>query len=297
MNSTNAPVYPGLPQSVQNQQLPAEGPKSVPVQIDFSVSQSQTIDLSQLMTQSKLSLVQGLYIDNSTNDVSTSVQVLGTNQLITAPPNTQGYYPILAGIPTKLLVTSASTTALVPIYILNMPMPAVVWSVLQEAFTFIGGALEVTDVALDGTVNGNAINVIPQLQGSSGPIPEFDGDTAFTGSTAATGDSTIIAAPGVALAFFLKHLDLSITADAAISGGAAELTITINDGATIIATAIVNVPASSGAGFFATRIMDLGPLNLPSLALNNALTINLSSALSTGKVVWNVIGGTSTVIA
>lgn len=295
MSNTNQPIFAGLPQAVQNQQMPKEGPKAIPINVDFTQGQAITIDLSQSMIQSKISLVQSLYVDNSLNSVAVSFQVTGTNQIVTCPPNSQGFFPILAGIPTKILATSTSTTALVPCFVLNMPMPAAVWNVQQSAFTFIGGALEVTDVALDAIATANGLLVNPKLLGTNGYIPEFGGDLTFTGSVAATGPTNIIAAPGAGLAWYLKNLRLDITGDAAISGGAAELTVTIKDGTTAIFTAIVNVPATSGTGP-GQNIFSMDDLNLPSSTLNNALTITLSAALTTGKIVWNAVGGTSTIV-
>lgn len=113
----------------QNQQLPSEGPKAIPILLDFTGAiATYTLDLLLLTERGFLSMVQCLYIDNSGSSNPVVVTVNGTNQNITAKANTQGYYAVLAPNPCKLTFAGTANTVLVPVFLLNMPVSGSVWS-------------------------------------------------------------------------------------------------------------------------------------------------------------------------
>lgn len=295
--NTNSPVYPGQGQPTRNSLLPTDGPLSVPVSVDFSVNPTQTIDFQQLMVQRKITMVQSVYVDNSANSDPVKITVVGgTNQTLEVPPQSQAYLPVVAPVPVVFQVAS-SGGVVVNFLFNNFPTPAIVWNVVQTNFQFTGSALIVSDETLDNQVVTNGLQTVPNLQLTGGAaMPEMAGDICYTGSVSAAGPTNIIAAPGAGLAFFIKSINLQIAGDAAISGGAATITVTIKDGTTPIFTTRVYVPASAANGPTQT-LLNLNDLNLPSLALNNALTITLSTALTGGDITYNVVGGTSTYVA
>lgn len=110
---------------------PAEGAKCVPVVVDFTSVTNQpawTLDLTNLINQSKMKFVQALYIDNSANAAAVTVQSVQSGQRITLPANSQGYLPFLQPNPPQLTITSTPAAGLyVPIYLLNFPVDSLIW--------------------------------------------------------------------------------------------------------------------------------------------------------------------------
>lgn len=74
-----------------------EQPQCFSGQFTFSNTQTtDTVDLTPDDRAIDFSL-RTLYIDNSSpNSVQVAITIAGTNQVITVPANTQGYYPALA---------------------------------------------------------------------------------------------------------------------------------------------------------------------------------------------------------
>ncbi len=125
--------------AVFNALVPKEGPKAMAINCPFASATEFSIDLTLSQTQKYLSLVQGVYIDNSLNaDAVTLVCGGGTSQKIVFPPNAQGYLPLLVSRPTTFTVSSAGGVN-VPIIFLNVPVPAIIWG--QSAGGGGGGGL------------------------------------------------------------------------------------------------------------------------------------------------------------
>jgi hypothetical protein len=116
-------------QNVQNQTLPEEGPKSIPLLLDFTGSVTEwDVDLLQAEDQKKITSVQTLFIDMTGASGTMTVTIQGTNQLIVALKNTQGYYPVLCPYPTRLAFVSSSAHIIVPVQLINIPIAGVVWA-------------------------------------------------------------------------------------------------------------------------------------------------------------------------
>lgn len=116
--------------AVDSQYIPHEGAKAVPLPIlDFSLSDSYTIDLLLYEQAGRLSMVQTLYVDMDGNDVSMVITVLSSGQRITCKGNTQGYYSILAMNPQGFKFTCAGGT-LARVFLVNSPVPGAVWPTL-----------------------------------------------------------------------------------------------------------------------------------------------------------------------
>lgn len=112
-----------------NQELPDEGPVSIPLILDFSGAVgTYTVDLLNLQQQGFISRVQCLYIDNADGSAPLTVTINGSNQRIVAPANTQGYYPVLCPNPAKLQFDNTAHTIIITVFLLNMPVSGVVWS-------------------------------------------------------------------------------------------------------------------------------------------------------------------------
>lgn len=117
-------------QDTSSNVLPAEGPKGVPLLLDYSGSVTE-YDLDMLIPQQQgyMSAVQSIFIDLSASGAADLVvTVNGTNQQIHAKAGTQGYYPLPCPNPVKLTFVSTSGTAVVYVMIFNVPMSGLVWT-------------------------------------------------------------------------------------------------------------------------------------------------------------------------
>lgn len=112
-----------------NFEVPCEGAKTLPLSLDLATFAEVDIDLSQLVDNAQMSMVQTLFIDNSANAAALLVIVdpNGVNQSIVANPNTQGYYPILLPNPALLQFLSQGGVV-VRVQLINVPIAGVVWA-------------------------------------------------------------------------------------------------------------------------------------------------------------------------
>lgn len=111
------------------QTYPKIGPKMIPVLLDFSLNDGYLADLSNMQSNNQIDSVQTLYIDNSaTGNSAITVTMQGTNQKIIVKANTQGYYPVLAGTVLQFTFESTASTAIIPVYMLNVPIAPFQWA-------------------------------------------------------------------------------------------------------------------------------------------------------------------------
>lgn len=118
-------------QVINNQVIPDEGPKAMPLVLDFTTGAPIELDLTLMQQRAIMSMVQSIFIDasQSANDIAVTVGA-GGGQTIIAKTKTQGYYTILAPNPAKLVFTSLNGgTDNVSVILLNVPVPGVVWDV------------------------------------------------------------------------------------------------------------------------------------------------------------------------
>lgn len=108
--------------SNNNMTLPPEGPRTVPVNIDFSVLTEQSIDFTQSINNGWISYISGVYFDNSANANDVTLKMDGSNQSIIIPASKQGWFPILATNPPVFTVSQASTGDVCKLQFLNFPV-------------------------------------------------------------------------------------------------------------------------------------------------------------------------------
>lgn len=273
-----------------NALFPKEGPKSIPVTLNFANQQSFNVDLTLLQQRGFIKTIQSVWVDNSQNASALSIQVAGSNQTVKIPGNSQGCLPIFVPASAQFVISCAGGQN-ATIYFTNVPLPAAVWSA-TSGFSFTGaGYLQVSDVALDACVSGGNLNVSPNGTGNNNVSkPFFVADEMFTGSATTTTAQTIITGNP---SFFITDLFVALTGNAAASA-ASTLTVTLKDGATTIAEGLAAVPASSGTTLGAVPLIALHNLQYNSKANANTLNLTLSENLTAGAVYWNVAGGLTT---
>ena len=108
--------------------IPSDGPKAIPLLLNFSVAASFDLDLTNPIDQKKISMVQTIYMDLSNASDDLIITVGGSNQIVRGVAKTQGYYNVLAPYPARFNFANASGSDLIPVFLINVPVPGVVWS-------------------------------------------------------------------------------------------------------------------------------------------------------------------------
>jgi len=113
--------------AVFNALVPKEGPKALALNAPFTSSNTSfLIDFTLTQTQSFISIIQGVYINNYLNDDVLTMTIQGTNQTLTFPANSMGYLPLLVSKPSQITVSSQGQVT-VQLIFLNVPVPAIIW--------------------------------------------------------------------------------------------------------------------------------------------------------------------------
>lgn len=116
---------------IANVIVPAGGPKCVPTSVDFSNNAEVLLDGSQIVQQGKIEYLQGVFIDNSSNNNPLSLTMSTTNQTIICPPKSQGYFAIMVPDPPQIVAKTTIVNGLViPMFFYNVPIQAAVWSAI-----------------------------------------------------------------------------------------------------------------------------------------------------------------------
>ena len=136
-NSGATPVSAGY--------YPAEGSRSIPAIYQWSVQSVYNEDLSIVQAMGWESGVQAAYIDNSQCPTSVQLFIQSTGHVITAPPNSQGYVPLLfSGAPAIMLSTvgtGLSSTQVTRVYYLNFPVnTAGFWNIAGDSSAMYYGS-------------------------------------------------------------------------------------------------------------------------------------------------------------
>lgn len=115
--------------AVFNAQVPKEGPKAAGVSLPFDGTVTE-VDINLLLTETLqfMSLVQAIYVDNSANPQELTITVSVLEYSMKVPGNSQAFLPLM--VPTRAVLKFKSNAVnAIPIVLLNVPVPAVVWGV------------------------------------------------------------------------------------------------------------------------------------------------------------------------
>jgi hypothetical protein len=110
-----------------------EGPRAVPISLDFSQSTEYDIDLQGYMSQTFISMVQAIFIDNSDNGSPLQVNIGNGGQVIQIAPNRQGYFMLLCPNPVVLIRFISQGGVPVQVQLLNFPVANHDWPSIAGA--------------------------------------------------------------------------------------------------------------------------------------------------------------------
>lgn len=286
------------PVGVYNGPIPREGPKTLPVTLQFTMAvQSILVDLTTVMQRGAISAVQAVYIDNSLSSSTTTMVVGGSNQKVIAAAFSQGFYPVIATNPANFTFTNTAQVN-VPIQFLNVPITCITWNTQSGQFQFTAqGYLETADVVLDATVSNGRVNVLPAFTGNNDtPISPFSGTKYFPVSCNTTAQTTLIAGnPG----FFFTSIIIKILPTSTFTGGGAGV-IFIEDNGVPIIGADFWLPSSFTGGTVPIGnqiIFSQSGFTYIGTTSGGKLTCTSSINFTSGAATIQVVGGTTATLA
>ena len=96
----------------------------------LSAAPTDELDLRQFILNGFINAVQSIFVDNSQNSGgSVRITMQGTNQTISCPASSQGWFPALVVPGDEVFEISCPlATSDVPLYFVNIPMPTNVWT-------------------------------------------------------------------------------------------------------------------------------------------------------------------------
>lgn len=118
-------------QTVQNQSLPTDGPKAIPLILDWSTEDEYRLTFGNEQDRGFFSICQSVFIDNSQASSAFELAIEGTLQVLRVPQAAQAYLPVLAPNPLNLVFrrVDGSSNEFTKIMLLNFPVAPAVWSV------------------------------------------------------------------------------------------------------------------------------------------------------------------------
>lgn len=204
------------PISTHNNKFPAEGPKALPISIEFPTAGTATIDLLEQTNMGRISQIQGAWIDN-VDGPNLILECDVTGQTIHIATGMQGYLQLLSANPPTFRLTSDDATVKdVEIHFLNFP---VIHSMVNVLGGGGGGIVESivagTNVSVDSTDPANPI--VSATGGGGGGGGKFGVVTDF-GATPAITPAIIAANPDLLFIFGLGDGTVQGDANASLLG-------------------------------------------------------------------------------
>lgn len=245
--------------AVQGLQVPKEGPRAIPLLLNFGLTTQFTLNLQNVISRGFISMVQALWIDNSQNSEQIQINFPNTQQTIRLEAGEQGYVNCLCPNPAQLSFSSISGDNGIVIHLLNYPVTNAVWQTTPSA----------------NTVNQN----VTYSAGILGPA--LVANETLADSATDTVSDVVTGAPG----YYVAGISVQLTSDATLTAGT-DLQITLTDSSSG-AVAVLNL--SPGSGLFGA-ILGFFWNNKVS---DSTLTITFSTSLSAGNLFYTLNYGIS----
>lgn len=145
------------PISTHNNKFPAEGPKALPIAIEFPVAGTASIDLLEQTNMGRISQIQGAWIDN-VEGPNLILECDVTGQVIHIPTGMQGYLQLLSANPPTFRLTSDDATVKdVEIQFLNFPVIHSMVNALGGGGGIVESIVAGANVTVDDTDPANPI--------------------------------------------------------------------------------------------------------------------------------------------
>lgn len=292
--------------ALQNGNIPKaqEGQRGIPLTLDFTAQTAWLLDLKVAQAQAHVSYIQTIYIDNSQNTATLSVSAGTNGQVITIPPKSQAYLPILAVTPPVLRVSTAGGV-FIPLQLLNFPVTPCVWNCTNPVMTInadgsvstedfklgplvgnwngFGNSLAVADLGLQTLIaspSGSAGLNVNVISGGGGGGNIYTGINGVLNSGLA---SLNLYTPTVGQKFVVNDLSVYADPDANITTGGF-LNVRIADDVTADMFIVrVWLPGAAAAPTIPTGgvpLFSMNDMNWKSSTANNKLKVTTSAAIN-----------------
>lgn len=151
------------PSQTFNQVFSCKGPLVLPVDVDFTLADSQEIDLTPFIQQAQIDFISSVYIDMDGVTVDVTLSTNLVKQAIHAKAGTVGYYPIMVGNAPKFVASvSAPFAGIIKFIFSNIPFLPIVQYPNGQAVDIVavGGTPVTSPLPVDiGTVGTLDINL------------------------------------------------------------------------------------------------------------------------------------------
>lgn len=121
---------------ISNGLAPAQGPKGLSLNLDFSAAVTIRGDFLLEETQGIIQGIQSVFVDNSQNASAVTITFGVTQQRLVIPANSQLTAPVFAVDQLSFTATSVGAV-IVPVTFLNVPMPFASWGSVTVNSTLV----------------------------------------------------------------------------------------------------------------------------------------------------------------
>lgn len=129
--------------------------------LDFSVNNPYSVNLSEQVSQDIIEFAQTLFIDNSSNTSTLTVECGTSKQVVSIPGGYQAYMPVICPNAPHFKFTTTGTP-IIPVQILNVPLPPMVWPASQQQNQVIPGGATILDFSANPpSLYSNLVATIP----------------------------------------------------------------------------------------------------------------------------------------
>lgn len=173
--------------------------------LNWAQANNYLLDLTTSLQLLEFRNLQALYCDNSQSNAPTQITMSGTGQVIIVPPNSQGWFSILATDRTSLTFANSGGAGATGIWLSNQPVAAMHWQVSGSG----GGA----------TMSGGVQR--PTMVANLVAAGQF-GSSVNNNITGVTG------APG----YYVTSINVTLQPQAAVGASPATFEVTISDNGT-----------------------------------------------------------------
>lgn len=267
------------PVSTQNNFLPVgigirpREPKSIPVDFDFTVSNSQQLDFGNQQMRGVIGWLQSIFIDNYSL-YPVTVQFSTLSHAIVVPAQSQMWAKVQCPNPPTVTVSSPYASGRCRIYFTNF---------------------YVDDTYRPRNNNGGTLMFNPSFPGGAVDtyVPEFSTGTKAQGSIA-TGSTNILFA-STSAAFYINYINLHLTGNASLAAPG-NFVVQVRGTNTVImqfAAWLDNTPGTTPGNIV---LANLSNLRIRHTTPGATLNINLLTPLATGDLFYNIGCGITGVI-
>ena len=165
--------------SVNGQMVPPEGPRAIPLILDFSLTGEYDLNLQNIQQRNFITMIQAAWIDNADNKNSLTLTFPNTQQRMIFPAGFQGYVSLLCPNPSQMTFVSTQVDSgpVVRVELLNYPVSNTNWNTQSDTSQIVfSGQQTVTTGAVSlpykvsraVTIKAANANTVPVYVGTVG---------------------------------------------------------------------------------------------------------------------------------